>query len=130
MKVEKLESVKIKDAFYFPKPGSQYKALPVPSVCGGAEYSGAWTWNGISIIAGVAKYNGVQWLHVSFARKSRMPTYAEMKMIKRDFIGEDKKAIFVLPKKENYVNIHPNCLHLWTCENDILPDFDCGLGTI
>ena len=68
--------------------------------------------------------------HVSFARKSKMPTYAEMKMIKRDFIGEDKKAIFVLPKKEQFVNINKFCLHLWTCENDILPDFDCGLGTI
>lgn len=25
MKVEKLEEVKIKDAFYFPNPGAQYK---------------------------------------------------------------------------------------------------------
>ena len=129
MKVEKLEDVKIKDAFYFPKPGEQYKKLPLPSL-GGDEYSGAWLWNGMTIIATVAKYDGVQWLHVSFARKSKLPTYAEMKMIKRDFIGEDKKAIFVLPKEENFVNINKFCMHLWTCENDILPDFDCGLGTI
>ena len=129
MKVEKLEEVKIKDAFYFPILGAQYKKLLQPFQ-GGGECSGAWFWNGMTIIATVGKFDGVQWLHVSFARKSKMPTYAEMQMIKRDFIGEDKKAIFVLPKKENYVNIHPNCLHLWTCENDILPDFDCGLGTI
>ena len=129
MKVEKLEDVKIKDAFYFPKPGEQYKKLSQPFT-GGDEYTKAWSWNGMTIIATVGKYDGVQWLHVSFARKSKMPTYAEMKMIKRDFIGEDKKAIFVLPKKEQFVNINKFCLHLWTCENDILPDFDCELGTI
>ena len=59
-----------------------------------------------------------------------MPTYQEMQMVKRDFIGEDKKAIFVIPKKENYVNINKNCLHLWVCEKDGLPDFDMGLGSI
>lgn len=129
MKVESLESVRIKDAFYFPNPGAQYKRVP-PLLKGGDDYCGAWTWNGMSIIATAAKYNGVQWLHVSFARKSRMPTYDEMQMVKRDFIGDSRKAIFVLPPRKNYVNIHPNCLHLWCCENDSLPDFDCGLGTI
>ena len=75
MKVEKLEDVKIKDAFYFPNPGEQYKKLLQPFT-GGDEYTKAWSWNGMTIIATVGKFNGVQWLHVSFARKSKMPTYA------------------------------------------------------
>lgn len=29
----------------------------------------------------------------------------------RDFIGDDKKAVFVLPEKEKHVNIHNYCLH-------------------
>ena len=129
MTVQNLEDVKIKDAFYFPNPGTQYKRLPEPFP-GSKEYAGAWELNGLRVIASVGRYDGVQWLHVSFSRKSRLPSYLEMQMVKRDFIGDDKKAIFVLPKKENYVNIDKHCLHLWVCENDILPDFDGGMGTI
>jgi hypothetical protein len=124
-----MKDVKIENTTYFPCPSNQYKELsPISKEWG--EYCKAWIWNGMSIIASVGNYDGKEWLHISFSRKTKMPTYAEMQMIKKDFIGEDKKAIFVLPKKERYVNINKNCLHLWYCANDGLPDFDCGLGTI
>ena len=121
--------VEIKDTFYFPNPGSQYKEVK-PLGAEFAKYCKTWEWNGLMIMASVGNYDGLQWLHVSFSRKSRMPTYAEMQMVKRDFIGDDKKALFILPKLKNYVNINPTCLHLWVSEKDIVPDFDLGLGTI
>ena len=126
---QNFEDVKIKDAFYFPEPGPQYRRLPCPFP-GAEEYMAAWEMSGLQVIATVGRYGGMQWLHVSFARRSKMPTYAEMQMVKRDFIGDGRKAIFVLPEKKRYVNINRFCLHLWTCENDTLPDFDCGMGTI
>lgn len=123
-----IKDVEIKNAFYFPTPNANYKEIKHPLF--NDEIVKSWTFNGLLIMATVGNYDGVQWLHVSVSRKSKLPTYTELQMIKRDFIGDDRKAIFVFPKKSNYVNIHNFCLHLWSCEKDIIPDFDGGLGTI
>ena len=74
--------------------------------------------------------DGKEWLHVSVSRKSRLPTYEELTRIKRDFIGDDKKAVFVLPEKEKHVNIHNFCLHLFYSAANPLPDFTGGSGSI
>jgi hypothetical protein len=80
--------------------------------------------NGLSIIITGEVYQEKRWIHVSFARKSRMPDYSDIKIIKRDFIGDDKKAIMIFPDEEHYVNIHPYCLHLFCClDGDGLPEF-------
>lgn len=129
MYCKNVRDIEIQKAFYFPSPNSNYKELPFLSY-EWSLYARSWIFDGLTIMATVGSYDGVQWLHLSLSRKSRLPTYKEMMMIKRDFIGEDRKALFILPKKENYVNIHNYCLHLWVCERDIIPDFDCGLGTI
>lgn len=71
-----------------------------------------------------------RWLHVSLARPNKYPPYEEIKLVKDIFIG-DEKAIMVFPKKENFVNIHKYCFHLWRClDGDTYPDFDRGMGTI
>ncbi len=71
------------------------------------------------------------WLHVSFSRKNRIPDYDDIIRIKKHFIGENKKAIMIFPEKENHVNLHPYCLHLWSClETDNIPDFTHGLNSI
>ena len=86
---------------------------------------------GMTVICSGQIENGKKWLHVSFARQSRMPSYDDMILVKRAFIGEARKAIMVLPDKANYVNLHPYCLHLWHClDGDGLPEFSHGLGTI
>lgn len=75
--------------------------------------------------------DGKIWMHTSYSRPSRMPTYQDTVFIKENFIGSDVKAIMVFPKKSEHVNIHHYCLHLWSCENeDGLPDFTCGTGSI
>lgn len=127
-----VEDIKIADAAYFPKPQAIYKELPVVFMGpDAADYMRAWTHNGLMIIASVGKYeDGLEWLHVSVSRKSRIPSYEDITRVKRDFIGEDRKAITVLPEKKYHVNLHENCLHLFYSADNPLPEFSAGLGTI
>lgn len=118
-----IEQVKIKDAFFFPTPNPMYRDI-TEAIDRSGEYAKAYEWNRMTVIASVERRDGNQWLHVSFSRNNRLPSYKEMQMIKKDFIGDDRRAIFVLPKKDNYVNIHKYCLHLWCCEKELIPDFE------
>ena len=124
-----MRDIKIADAKFFPNPQAIYKEQPIEKIMGSEakEYMKAWTFNGLLIFASVAEYDdGNEWLHLSFSRKSKIPTYDEMTRIKRDFIGEDKKAVMILPEKENYVNIAKNCLHLFYSKHNPLPEFSNG----
>lgn len=128
-----MRDIKIKGAAYFPQPQAIYKEKPIARVLGekAAEYMRAWEHNGLRIIASAGEYDdGREWLHVSVSRKSRVPSYDELTRIKRDFIGDDKKAVLVLPEKKNHVNIHDYCLHLFYSAENPLPEFSAGLGTI
>ena len=77
------------------------------------------------------KADGSPWLHVSVSRKSWTPTHEDMARVKRDFIGDDRYAYSIWPPKENYVNIHSHCLHLWarmdTPDGRVLPEFSAEL---
>jgi len=50
--------------------------------------------------------------HVSISHEHRYPTWDEILEIKEIFFG-DTDVMMIMPKKENYVNFHPNCFHLW-----------------
>lgn len=83
------------------------------------------------IISGAFEKDMKPWIHVSVSRKSRIPTYDDLVLVKRLFIGNDKQAIQIFPPVEKHVNIHPYCLHLWHCVyGDGLPDFTRGTGSI
>jgi hypothetical protein len=60
--------------------------------------------------------NRSRWLHLSVSRSNRLPSWEDMKFVKDAFIGRDHEAIQVLPKDEDFVNLHPFCLHLWSPE--------------
>ena len=79
--------------------------------------------DGMSVICGMENHDGKWWLHVSCAKPDRLPTWEDLKEVKNTFIGRYKKAIQILPNEKEYVNIHPYCLHLYNCDNDMLPDF-------
>ena len=57
--------------------------------------------------------DGMGWEHVSITIKDRTPTWDEMSYIKNLFWNEDETVIQYHPKKSEYVNQHPYCLHLW-----------------
>lgn len=86
---------------------------------------------GLKVIASVATHGGARWLHVSCSRRSRLPTWDDLRMVKNLFVGRHRKAIQVFPAETEHVNIHPYCLHLWCClDVDPLPDFRGGTGMI
>lgn len=61
---------------------------------------------------------GAEWLpegvykHVSLSHPNRLPSWAEIKIVKEKFFG-DTTVIQVLPDSSRYINIHPYCMHLW-----------------
>jgi hypothetical protein len=66
------------------------------------------------------------WHHVSCSRAARVPDWDDMKLVRQDFIGDDRESYMVLPPAERYVNTHLYTLHLWCCldaPDGVLPDF-------
>lgn len=53
------------------------------------------------------------WEHVSVSRYDRCPTWDEMCQVKAIFWDEEDCVIQYHPPSSEYVNNHPNCLHLW-----------------
>ena len=62
----------------------------------------------------ISLIDGSEWHHVSLSRLDRIPTWDEVMKVKNDFLGEDVEAYQVLTRKQDHVNIHPNCLHFFS----------------
>ncbi len=94
----------------------------------GCTLQNAW---GLSIIATAAtERDGKEWVHVSIAHRKRMPTWEELRDAKTLILG-DREAYQVFPPQARYVNIHPNCLHVFCClDGPQLPDFQIVPGQI
>jgi hypothetical protein len=76
------------------------------------------------IVSGRREKDGRRWVHVSMSYPAKLPGWNVVRMVKDRFIGRDKRAIQVLPPQSEYVNHHPNTLHLWHCvDGDGIPDF-------
>lgn len=56
---------------------------------------------------------GMGWQHVSVSRSDRCPTWEEMCEVKDLFFGPDEWVVQFHPARDQYVNVHPYCLHLW-----------------
>lgn len=63
----------------------------------------------------------VPWEHVSVSTKTRCPTWKEMCWIKELFFEDEEVVIQYHPRKSDYVNQHPFCLHMWRPLNAELP---------
>jgi hypothetical protein len=82
----------------------------------------------ITVIEDISvKEDGKNWLHVSVAKPNRsIPTYDDLQVVRKLFIGEDRECYQVFPTKDRYVNLG-NVLHLWSCleaPNGVLPHFE------
>lgn len=56
---------------------------------------------------------GNGWDHVSVSRPNKVPTYHNMKLVKRMFFAEDEWAVEYHPPASDYISINDNVLHLW-----------------
>ncbi len=81
---------------------------PVP---GAVAYKGQ---HGIQVIESTD--NTPKWgnlKHVSISKIDKYPSWDEILSVKLELFGDRKDAVMIIPKRENYVNIHNNCFHLW-----------------
>lgn len=63
------------------------------------------------------------WDHVSVSLpgRNRCPTWEEMCEVRDLFFDPSYAVIQIHPAVEDYCNDHPYCLHLWQCQQEILP---------
>lgn len=61
------------------------------------------------------------WEHLSVSMPSKTPSWEQMCMMKNIFWNEDEACVEYHPKKEDYVNNHKHCLHIWKPTNEVLP---------
>lgn len=89
--------------------------------CLGDEFNGAFKINYQGTYFRVIASNGGGWEHVSVSHDNRVPSWEVMCKIKDMFFEEDEVVMQLHPKKEDYVNIHNNCLHLWRPIKEEIP---------
>lgn len=51
--------------------------------------------------------------HLSVSTPVRTPTWEQMSKMKEIFWNDDEVCMQLHPKKSEYVNNHPYCLHIW-----------------
>lgn len=96
---------------------------------------GAWYQNKPSriavLVSGCIEADQRRWIHVSVSRPERHPSHEDLAFVKDHFIGPETYAYTVYPPRSKHVNIHPNCLHLWSpLDGPILPEFSGIIGGI
>lgn len=57
---------------------------------------------------------GGYWKHLSISHPRRYPYWHEIIDARYTFFEDDDTVIQILPPKSEYVNLHPNCFHLWS----------------
>jgi hypothetical protein len=67
--------------------------------------------------------DGEGWQHVSVSMEHEMrpPSWNTMCKIKDLFWEPEDVVVQFHPKKSEYVNMHPGCLHLWRCTDREFP---------
>ena len=61
------------------------------------------------------------WDHVSVSRNNRTPHWREMEHIALMFFRDDETAVQFHVPPTDHINIHPNCLHWWRCQEQPFP---------
>lgn len=78
-----------------------------------------------SVVLRCIAYNGESdgWEHVSVSipGKKRTPNWNEMCLVKNAFWPEEDTVVQYHPAKEDYVNMHPFCLHLFRPVDGVFP---------
>lgn len=81
---------------------------------------GSWyRWGDLSVCVGTPEVKG-SW-HISISHPYRYPTWDEIYTARYDFLPAEINAAIILPRKSEYVNIHPNCFHVHELQDAELP---------
>lgn len=81
---------------------------------------GRWyQWGDLRVCVGDPQREGCH--HISISHPYRYPTWDEIYTARYDFCPHDIDMAIILPKKTEYVNIHPNCFHVHELKPSELP---------
>lgn len=69
--------------------------------------------NAVSRVVRVIASDQEGWEHVSVSLPNSTPSWRVMCQIKDIFWGAEDCVVQYHPSREEYVNFHPHCLHLW-----------------
>ena len=69
--------------------------------------------NGMLVVMSSGVDSETGWEHVSVSAKNRPPNWGEMCFVKNIFWDEEEMVVQYHPPKSEYVNFHPNVLHMW-----------------
>jgi hypothetical protein len=84
-----------------------------PTVKGSAAYF--YPERCLQVIVSVERQGGDElWLHLSVSRQRRLPDWDDLKLVRDVFLGPETPAVQVLAPASEWVNVHENCLHLWS----------------
>lgn len=61
------------------------------------------------------------WEHLSVSMPNKTPSWDQMCLMKDIFWSEEEACVQYHPRKEDYVNNHKHCLHIWKPTDEILP---------
>jgi len=105
MRFAAVEPYRLATGAYASEPGRPAGAFNVPGPRGVR----------LAIIAddGCDPEDPTGWQHVSVSVRGRTPTWEEMAFVKDLFWGPEEAVMQLHPPRSQYVNCHPNCLHLW-----------------
>ena len=73
---------------------------------------GAYTRKELTIVITQDTADGQTRIHMSVSHQERLPTWDEMKKVREELLPLNRDFAMIFPKQEDYINIHPYCLHL------------------
>lgn len=84
----------------------------------------AYRYGGCMVIVSALEHrgDGKPRRHLSISHPSRYPTWDEIHGARDRYLPAEATFAMLLPPPEEYVNVHPNCFHLW----ELLPG-ECGV---
>jgi len=70
-----------------------------------------------NVSGSIETFGPVRW-HLSISCVNRYPTWDEIHEARYKLLPNECTMAIILPPKEQYVNIHPNCFHLHEIEGE------------
>ncbi len=64
------------------------------------------------------------WDHVSVSCETRCPTWGEMLYVRDLFFRADEWVLQYMPPRDENINNHPYCLHMWRPQSAEIPQPD------
>jgi hypothetical protein len=98
---------------------SQYVEIPALFQSGSYVYNKAFERDGCLIWVTRDRHadNTVHW-HMSISRRDRYPSWNEIRDARYELLPDNITMAMLLPPKDQYVDLHPNCFHLHEIENE------------